>query len=216
MINTSLKYLRIGVKYLSFAAINLYDVIMILEGLGYKNTAKLPPPAFRRSLGGRGPIAVKDGVIVDVDTDKHILGVSAPDPDLLISEFNTIEEALTTRLRGYSRPQFYEAMAEYEVSAEAIDFYSLFEKISNLPPVLAVSDTLNINAKLIGLRIGLKGARPEEDEWMDIEIMPSLLKTDNTLYISILHRSKKKEKILTTIKKASNIATAIANSLIKT
>ncbi len=215
MIDILLKYSRIGAKYLSFAYINLYDVLAILRELGYKTSEKIPPPIFRRGLGGSGPIATKGDVIVDVDTNRHVLGVSTQDLELLISEFSIIEEALSSRLRGYSRPQFYEAMIEFEVSVESVNFFSLINKMSNLPLVTAVSKTLGVDAGLIGLRIGLKDARPEDDEWMDIEIMPSMLKTDNILYVSVLLRSREKEKVYETIRKVAPLSSMLINSLLR-
>ena len=103
-----------------------------------------------------------------------------------------MEKALSTQLRGYTRPQFYEATVELEASEESADFYTIFGKIENLQPISAVSETLGIDAGLIGIKVGAKGVRPNDDEWMDIEIVPSPLKKSNVLYISLILRTPKK------------------------
>ncbi len=216
MMNVFLRYQRIGAKYLSLAIIDLRDVTAILEELGYRVTDRLPPSGFRRSIAGSGPIAQKGGVTVDVDTVRHILGISSPDPEQLISEFEAVEEALSSRLRGYTRPRFYEAMVELEVSVKGADFYSVFEGMSDLTPVNAVSETLRVEASLMGVRIGLKGARPEGDEWMDVEIMPSTLKKDDVLYISLLYRSPDKARVFDTVRKGSLLASKLVKSLLRT
>jgi len=213
-INNIIKYLRLGVKYLSTAAINLYDVVAILNNIGYSSVVKLPPPRFRRGLGGEGPIAVKGEVIVDVNTERHILGVSAREPELLISEFNIIEETLSNRLRGYKEPQFYELLSEVETSVEGVDFYSLIEEKLDLSPLPAISKCLGIDACLIGFRVGKKGARPEDDEWLELEVTPSFLKSNGILYMSLIYRSKNKDKVLNITKRVSELSSFIAKSLL--
>ena len=70
-------------------------MIAILGEPGYEAAGRFPQPLFRRTAGGTGPIALKQGVTVDVDTNRHILGISSLDTEKLISEFKTVEKALS-------------------------------------------------------------------------------------------------------------------------
>jgi len=215
MIIISLRYQRIGAKYLSTAPIDLHEVIVILGELGYRPIRNLPPLGFRRGIGGSGPIARKDNVIVDVDTARHVLGVTSPDLKQLMSEFKAVEEALGTRLKGYTRPQFYEGMVEYEISVEGANFYSAFERVGNLSIVGVASRALGVKASLLGVRIGLKKAQPEDEEWLDIEIIPSLSKGSDVLYFSMLYRSSDKEKAFNIMGKARSLALNVTKHLLQ-
>jgi len=209
----SIRYLRLAARYLSLVAIDLCDVIRILRELGYQIRDRLPPPGFKGRLGGSGPIAVKGGVVVDVDTARHILGVSAPEPGLLISEFNILEEALSGRLRGYTKPYFYEILAEFEVTVEGVDFYSLMSRAGEPVPIAVISEALGEDACLLGFKVGKRGARPEGTEWMEVEVVPSPLKPDDVLYISIIYRSESRDKVLSLLRDLPSSVLTIAESL---
>jgi len=97
----SVRFFRIAARFLGVARIDLHEVAEVLRGLGYTITAPLPPKGFKVSIGGSGPIASKGNVVVDVNSDRMVIGVSSPEPEgcgLVIDRDEAA--ALNLRMRG--------------------------------------------------------------------------------------------------------------------
>lgn len=100
------------------AKLDGYDVINILSKVGYVISKSIPPKGFKMALDISGPLANKGEFIVDVDTRRHILGLSGPYEkiDELSNELLKIEETFIRSEEIFREPYFYEALAELELS----------------------------------------------------------------------------------------------------
>ncbi|RLF01797.1 MAG: hypothetical protein DRK00_10855, partial [Thermoprotei archaeon] len=108
---------------------------------------------------------------------------------------------------------FYELLAEAEVRVEEADFYRLISRAGEPPPVAAISEILGVDACLLGLRVGMREARPEDEEWLDVEVLPSFSRPDDVLYISIVYRSRDRDRVLRAVERVEKLAITIARSL---
>jgi len=207
------KFFRIAVKFLSAARLDLYEIIEVLRDLGYNITAPIPPKGFKISIGGSGPIASKGDVVVDVDTDRLIIGVSAREPEKCINEFLAVEKALTSRIEVMKEIHFYELLAELEVESKAEPFefmrsISADDRIAKL-----LSDVLGEKLYVFGYRITKEGVLPYGSEWLDIEIVPSSARPHSAFYISMVYRSRDREKVLEKGKDIGKVVAALLNIL---
>lgn len=205
----SIKYFRIAARSLSIARMDLHEVAEVLRGLGYTITAPLPPKGFKVSIGGSGPIASKGNVVVDVNSDRMVIGVLAPEPEECISEFVIIEKAITSRIEALKEVYFYELLAEIEVKSD-VKPVEFMKKVSSSNIIMEeLSKALGEPLFVFGYRLAREGTSPEESEWVDIEVIPSLARPHSSLYIAIVYRSREREKVLEKGRNIRNLANAL-------
>lgn len=205
----SVRFFRIAARFLGVARIDLHEVAEVLRGLGYTITAPLPPKGFKVSIGGSGPIASRGNVVVDVNSDRMVIGVSAPEPEECISEFVMVEKAITSRIEALKEVYFYELLAEIEVKSyvEPMEF---MKKVSSRNALVEeLSKALGEPLFVFGYRLAREGTSPEESEWVDIEVIPSLARPRSSLYIAIVYRSREREKVLEKGRSIRNLVNAI-------
>jgi len=214
-VNYKIKFFRIAVRFLGATRIDLYELIDLFKGLGYTITAQLPPKGFKISIGGSGPVAVKGNVVIDVNTDRLIIGVSSPEPEECINEFAMVEKAVTSRFNSLKRPYFYELLTELEIGSEEVEPMKFLQSLSRKSVIAKkLSDALGEPLFVFGYRLAKENSSPEDTEWVDIEIIPYLIRPHSSIYVSIVYRSSEREKVLEKGKKLNAIIDAI-NDLIK-
>jgi len=205
----SVRFFRIAARFLGVARIDLHEVAEVLRGLGYTITAPLPPKGFKVSIGGSGPIASKGNVVVDVNSDRMVIGVSAPEPEECISEFVMVEKAITSRIEALKEVYFYELLAEIEVKSDVQPIEFMKKVSSHNALVEELSKALGEPLFVFGYRLAREGTSPEESEWVDIEVIPSLARPRSSLYIAIVYRSREREKVLEKGRSIRNLVNAI-------
>lgn len=204
-----IRFFRIAVRFLNAAKIDLHELADLFKSLGYTVAAQLPPRSFKASIGGSGPIAAKGNIIVDVNTEKLVVGVTSVD-ETCINEFILIEKAITANFDVLKGERFYELLAELEIKSEEIKPMELFWKVSKENIVAKkISSALGEPLFVFGYRLTKEEASPESSEWIDIEIMPHLMKPRASIYASIVYRSKNREKVLEASKRLEAIANAV-------
>jgi len=209
-----IRFFRISIRYLTITRLDLHDLLDILRSLGYRITATIPPKAFRATIGGRGPIAQKGETIIDVDTDRLVIGVSSTNPKIAFEEFSIIEKTLD----NYSeilRDRFYEVLMELEIRNKEVDMMELMKQFSvNDHPLLKkFSETLNEQLYIYGYRFVKQGTSPEGLEWIDIEVIPLPRKPHTTMYIAITFRTRNKKKLLEVIEKIQRLPSVLSEFL---
>ena len=213
--NYKVKFFRIAVRYLSVAKIDLYELIDLFRSLGYTITAQLPPKGFRLSVSGSGPVAVKGNITIDVNTDKLIIGVSSPEPEECINEFVMIEKAVISSFDSLRKAHFYELLMELEIKSNGINPMEFLQRVSK-GNIIAdkVSSALKEQLFVFSYRLAKVGTSPEDSEWIDFEIMPYLIRPRSSIYVSVVYRSRNREKVLEKSRSLTVIVNAI-NELMK-
>ena len=205
----SIRFFRIAARFLGIARIDLHEVAEILRSLGYTITASLPPKGFKVSIGGSGPIASKGNVFVDVNSDRMVIGVSSPEPEECINEFVMVERAITSSIEALKEVYFYELLAEIEVKSD-VKPMEFMKKVSSRNVIVEeLSKALGEPLFVFGYRLAREGTSPEESEWVDIEIIPSLVRPHSSLYVAIVYRSREREKVLEVGRRIRSIADAV-------
>ncbi len=192
----SIKFFRIAARFLGVVRIDLHEVARILRSLGYTITSPLPPRGFKLSISGSGPIASKGNVVVDINSDKMVIGVSSPELNECIKEFILIEKAITSNIEALREVYFYELLAEIEIKSDVEPLEFLKRVSSRNIIVEELSKAFGEPLFIFGYRLTREGASPEESEWVDIEVLPSLIRPHSSIYVAIVYRSKDREKVL--------------------
>ncbi len=199
---------------MTITRLDLHDLLDILRSLGYRVTTTIPPKTFRFSVGGRGPIAQKGETIIDVDTDRLVVGVTSTNPKIAFEELSIIEKALD----NYSeilKDRFYEILTELEIKSGEVDMMELMRQfsINNHPLLKKFSETFNEQLYIYGYRFAKQGASPEELEWIDIEVIPLPRKPHTTLYIAMTFRTKDKKRLLEITEKIQQLPSVLSEIL---
>jgi len=192
----SIRFFRIAARFLAIARLDLHEIAELLESLGYTLMGRVPPKSFKVSVGGSGPIASKGSVVVDINSDRMVIGVSSPEPEECINEFVEIEKVITSNIEALRETYFYELLAEIEVKSNAKPLEFLKKISSRNVIVEELSEALGEPLFVFGYRLAKEDTSPEESEWVDIEIMPSLARPHSSLYVAIIYRSKELERVL--------------------
>jgi len=190
-----LKYFRIAGRYLNLFLFDPLDFLNALSKKGYMPLAKLSSKPFKGKIGVAGPIAKKSSIIVDINTEKGIIGLLSPDISMVLEEFNEIEKVIEEDLMINLRPYFYEVLVEIEIFSED-DPLRIFKNISrNIELIRKISDILNHDSQVFGIRICSANSVPDSPNWFDIEIIPAIEKPSKAYHVYIVFRNTDKNKI---------------------
>ena len=207
----SIKYFRLAAKFSGHTAIDLYELFNVLKNLGYMLMAPLPPRGFKSFVPALGPVASKGGIVVDANSERQVIGVSAPDPEICMYEFVAIEKAVLENIQSLRGVEFYELLTEIEIDVSSnADVFRALKKLSPRNPLVeAVSRAFNENLYVFSYRFTAENMSPEEPEWMDLEVIPSPSKPRRAVYISIAYRSRNREKVFEKIRSIKLLAEAV-------
>jgi len=211
-VDFAVKFFRIAVRFLGATRIDLYELIGLLRSLGYAITVQLPPRGFKTSVGGSGPVATKGDVVVDVNSDRLIVGVASPEPEECINEFIMVERAITSSFDTLKEVHFYELLAELEIKSGDVEPMEFLQRISKGSIITEkISSALGERLFIFGYRLAKEGTSPEDREWIDIEIIPFLIRPHSSLHVSVVYRSRDKEKVLEIGKRLRALVDAISD-----
>jgi len=209
-----IKHFKISCRYNNVLSIfDAYELSNLLRRLGYDIVKPLPPPRYGVRVGFSGIIAQKQGrVLVDGNSDKGVIGVFSRDPLLAIREFIDIEEAIKKDIRIDLKPYFYEVLVEAEVYTDE----NPLKVLSNIGEKTSIIKDLSKvvkNISLFGLRLSRKNQNPDSVEWLDIQVLPSVVRADKAYFISIVYRSKDRENVANFGEKILEYITGLINCI---
>ena len=212
-VKVQLKFFRISCRYSNVIRQDLYELVEVLGKMGYEFLTKLPMRRFKFGVGGSGPIARKGDVIVDVNTDAHIIGVSSLDVESVVREFASVEDAVRSELMLDLRPLFYEVLVE----AEVVSGSNPLEVISKVGDKFGLIGRLT---EMSGMRLGLFGVRlcesgrdPDGVEWLDVEVNPFVSRAGKAYYVSIVYRRPAREDVLTFARKVLTFINSLISGI---
>lgn len=137
-------------------------------------SAEQPPLGAR--FGMRGTIARKGGVSLNVNSDQQTVGVSAQDVETLIDEFESIEQVIGDEfeLSEGDMVLFHEFLASVAVNTGKQPLEEWAKQSEGIPIFGEFSQILGIEVAPFGVRIAPKGQEPNQTDWFDIRIEPSI------------------------------------------
>lgn len=179
--------------------IDTVEFIELLIRNGYTHTA--PPPPSRHQRGVRftftGPIAQKGDIVIDVNDDRGVIGVSSPSPTSTVQGFNEVLRLAKTNLKvdPESMAAFYEFIGQCEVETRLNPLETIGQISEKVKAIEEFSKVIGEDTSLFSLRLAPKGEIPNQTEWFDITIEPHLIHTTSIYTISVVYRSKDKSKV---------------------
>ncbi len=185
-------------------SLRLSDVLFPLDGrefadalahVGYSIQPKLPPARARMRISFAGEIARKDGITVDGNSDRGILGVTAKSYDSAMATYDEVRAIISNELEINieERSRFFEIIAEYKFDSVKNPLASIGKAFGGTRTLKDISDIFGQRTSMYSLRLVSEGKVPNQEEWLDISIEPDSIKPDSTYNIAVVFRSRQKK-----------------------
>jgi hypothetical protein len=194
--NFTILRLRISTRQKTlFFPIDGRDLMEAVGMLGYEITAPpLPPGKAGQRLTFSGNFARKNGVTLDTNINRGVLGITADSYALIIKSFNEltaiIQNKFNVDLEKGSR--FFEIIAEMKFDSKNNPLESIANILKRNRSVSKISTILNQDVSIYTLQFVTKGKVPNQEDWLDITITPDILMPNRRYAISAIFRNKDK------------------------
>jgi hypothetical protein len=185
-------------------SLRLSDVLFPVDGreladalahVGYSIQPGIPPARARVRVSFAGEIARKNGITIDGNSDRGILGVTAKSYDSAMAVYEELRAILSNELKINieERSRFFEIIAEYKFDSVKNPLASISKAFGGTRTLKDISDIFSHKTSMYSLRLVSKGKVPNQEEWLDITIEPDLIKPDSTYNIAVIFRSSQKK-----------------------
>lgn len=185
-------------------SLRLSDVLFPVDGnelaealarVGYSIQPKLPPARARMRLSFVGEIARKNGITIDGNSDRGILGVTAKSYDSAMAAYDELRAIISNELKINieEKSSFFEIIAEYKFVSVKNPLESISKAFGSTRTLKDMSDIFGHKTSMYSLRLVSEGKVPNQEEWLDITIEPDTIKPDSTYNIVVIFRSSQKK-----------------------
>ena len=184
------RYFKVACRYFSYLSLfDAREIAEIMQKLGCKPIAGLPPPEFGVRIGMAGYIAEKDRNRIYIDTDKQVFRVVSFDFVDFLNSLNMLESIVNEiKVRYNVLPDFYELAWELMIETEK-NVLEIFQKQSQKISLLNdFNSEFDLNFAIFGIR--LFSGTPNSPKWFDIRIEPNLSKNGMGYHIGVIYRDK--------------------------
>jgi len=161
---------------------------------GYSIPPGIPYAGAKARIKFAGPIAQKPEIVVDGNSDRGIIGVTAKSYESAIAAFNELRLILKDELNIDldKRSRFFELIAEFKCYSDNDPLKSINKKFERNRTLRDMNEILEHNVSLFGLRLTSQGVVPNQEEWLDISIEPDIINPNSIYSISIIFRSSQR------------------------
>ena len=193
--------LRVSVR-LDFVLFPI-DSIRFLEALarkGFEILAKIPPPTqipFRAQVGIGGTVARKGNSFVDINPEKGVLATTGLSIEEAMAAFADVSDVIKSDLgiEMEENSRFFEILATYEFDSDQSPIESVSRILADSKIVSQIEEVLGEAVSPFSVRLVSKGRVPNQEEWLDITLEPSIVKPNRTYLISVVYRSAQMNKV---------------------
>ena len=199
------RQLSLAVKYDS--VLFPFDTVQFLKSLS-KEGFILPesvdqPVPLGAKFEVSGIVARKAETAIRLDTQRYILGVHSSDTKTVLAQLDSLEALLKTEfsLDNACLAQYYEFLSTLTVKVQKNPLESWHAHFAPLPIIDRFSQVLGMNVSPFGIRLAPKGEVPNQANWFDIRIEPSVQLATNYLNIEVVFRNTSREEVFTFVGK---------------
>lgn len=192
------------------------DFFAGLRDIGFIIVKELPrnvPPGMTATVAGA--IARVDGMVLDMDMDRQVIGLEGSSVELVIEKFGQVESLLSDRfgLDLGQNTMFYETIASFQLQTGR-------EPISTMSKLPGFERTIDCFGTVMGrtvtplaIRMRLSESLPSDKEWFEITIEPFMINPKARYYVSTIFRSPERNKVVDFTKQLQTRVSEVVNSL---
>ncbi|MDO8673784.1 MAG: hypothetical protein Q7O66_20430 [Dehalococcoidia bacterium] len=190
--------LSLSVKYTS--VLFPLDTLQFLRAVS-KQGFIIPDSIEQVPFGTRveisGLIARKGDISVRVDSNRQVLGVQAPNVNSVLDEMDSIESLLKTELDldSHALADYYELLASLTIKAGRHPLECWETHFAEAPILNKFSDVLGTDVSLFGVRLAVRGEVPNQPDWLEIRIEPSVQSPQKHHSVQIICRHSRRDEV---------------------
>jgi hypothetical protein len=170
-----------------------------LRGIGF-TVAREPPSGvpfgITATIGGN--VARIDGMVLDMDIDRQVIGLQGPSMELVIEKFGQVEKLLNDRfgLNLAQNIRFYEIIASFQLETGKVPVDTLGKLPGFEQVVKSFGSVMGRAVVPFALRVRLSDSLPNDEEWFEMTIEPLVINPKLRYYITTVFRSPDRNKVL--------------------
>ncbi len=195
--------------------ISIITLRKILSEQDYETPKNPEIPAGAGIVEIEGQIGKKEGLTVDCQIDRQIIGVNSDDTEKLLSAFDKLDKSISTELGQElsENSQFYETIIQFTIKTGKNPMEILAKLRGKYPLSETISDIIGENASPFTLRYSATGKPIQTTDWFEYRIEPLVQRATTTYYSSFVFRNKDKNKVLEIVKKSQDMAVQIVKEI---
>lgn len=189
----------------------------LLAANGYKLTE--PPPRPEPSsivrMAYAGPMATKDGVIVDGNNQAQFVGITSTDPGRLINSFDEVRKILDSRdvLGGPLKEWFTELQAHFEYWPPESPVHILKRVGSDCEVLTKFEKIMERKCSLREIRVVPEEVDPDSPDFFEIVMQPSPGRPSSSFEILVIFRNQNRDKVMDCARNIDKIVERLVDSL---
>jgi hypothetical protein len=173
--------------------LDLYDLAAEVTRLGFILRHAMPPkqPTPLSVAGGvANPFAGRGDIVLDVDTNKRVIGTTGLPLSDLVSGYQEIFSIFNRLIGSEPSVQFHEFSARFQVNCDNSPAQSLAKAFLNTPTVKEIGQKLGIDLSVFGFKLRDSHAMSNEPEYFEIQVEPNMLLPNKILMATMIYRSE--------------------------
>lgn len=211
-------YLAIGFRGVLFP-IDVGLLLKILPEAGYalaEDVARFALSGRAQAISIRGDnIARKGDFSLALNSDRGFIGVDGPGPQETAEEFSSLEEFLKEKLEVnlQEKATFYEFLAVGALPSNVTPLQTFASLSKELPITKTLTRVLGTEVALFGLRLVPLNQDPNQADWFDITLEPSVEHVARYYNFSGVFRRATREPVIEFAKRFSETILEIVSCL---
>lgn len=180
---------------------DLWRFLLKLGSVGYVVPRELRTALPGGQFNADGPVARRMDSVVVVRSAANSLQVADVGPAACLDDLNRIEQLLLSELEFDSRAaaRFYELVAEIDVKAAASPIKAWARLSASTAIVSTLSRVFGADLGVFGVRLVPAGSVPNQEEWLDVRLEPSVQEPERAHYLQTVFRSRNRLDVETFI-----------------
>jgi len=145
-----------------------------------------------------GPVATKGDTELRINSERGILATRGRDADSVVDEFEALEGFLEEQFafdsQGASR--FYELLAELTVTSAENPLSVMARQSEGVAVLQRLGEVLGFPVSNFTLRAVGTGQEPNDNNWSEVRIEPSIPDTTTRFFVSIVFRNEERDLVV--------------------
>ncbi len=215
----TIRNLRLSARYNHVIfPLDILQFAAALHKKGY-NLNEPPPPPSPSSidrLGYAGPIATKNGALVDVNGQREFVGVSCQNLEKLLKTFEEVMTILDDEnsIGGPLHRWFCEFQGRFEYRLRGENPMDLLRHLSeSITFVKDCGEALGRKCALRDIRIVKSGASPDSSEFFEVIVEPTFGRPQSSFEAVMIFRDEKLDLVMEFAQKSEETLRAIITAL---
>ena len=178
-----------------------------LEKNGFVLDDKIASTPFGARIEVSGFVARKVDTSIRIDTNRQVLAVHCPDPNIAVEQMTLLESILMKEfgLDASTLAEFYEIIVNVTQDASVNPIAGWSKRYENDPLTHMVSRLIGKPVFPFGAKFATQSVVPNHTDWFEIEVSPFVIAPTEKHNIEIVYRNANREDVFGFMRRLENI-----------